>query len=81
MKFEIKDMNEGGYMKFNLSDSCLIRLGNIWLKKEEEKNDCCIRNINWFNYHNISNALCGKNPDTYGYTQFTLERLLIFQFY
>ena len=64
MKFEIKNLEAGGYKLYQQSNenSHLITLGNIYLKKEYNKNElCCYQFETCFNYHGIKKALCGKN--------------------
>ena len=39
----------------------------------------CYQNENYFNYHGIKNALCGKEPDKYGNMYFTPKRILVIQ--
>ena len=81
MKFEIKDSKEGGYKLYEKSDShFLIRLGDIYLYKENNKNESrCYQNENQFDYHGIEKALCGKiwNEDDEQY--FTPKRILVIQ--
>ena len=61
MKFEIKDLELGGICLFNQSSIDLIKLGNSWLIKENNKNKSyCRQNEDNFYYHEIKNALCGK---------------------
>ena len=58
MKFEIKDLKEGGYMLWGKSDSLLIYLGDIVLYKENQKNESnCEQNEEDFDYHGIKKAL------------------------
>ena len=60
LKFEIIE-NEVGYWLFNDIDSRLIAFGDIVLFKENLKNKSyCTQTENWFDYHGIENALCGK---------------------
>ena len=77
MKFEIKDLKYGGYKLWGKSDSYfLIRLGDIWLWKEDCKNEsCCFQTEDRFNYHGIKKALCGKVDPNY----FTPKRILVIQ--
>ena len=73
MKFEIENLEWGGYRLYKKSENYLIRLGDIYLKKENFKNySCCWKNENWFDYHGIEKALCGKHD-------FTPKRILVIQ--
>ena len=76
MKFEIKDLKRGGIYLYEKSDRRLIGLGDITLSKENKKNDChCDQDVDHFDYHGISNALCGKiHPN-----RFTPKRILVIQ--
>ena len=57
----------------------LISLGDIFLKKENEKNrSWCSQNENRFNYHGIEKALCGKTKYP-GDDNFTPKRILVIQ--
>ena len=61
IKFEIIDINNGGYYLYMNSESILISIGNIVLKKQNDRStSCCIENEDDFDYHEIENALCGK---------------------
>ena len=61
MKFEIKNMFFGGICLYEKSDEKLINLADIVLFKENEKNQShCYQSEDWFDYHGIENALCGK---------------------
>ena len=78
MKFEIKDLKEGGIYLYKKSDEYnLIDLGDIRLLKEYWKNESyCWQFEDRFNYHGIKNALCGKT----GYGEFfTPKRILVIQ--
>ena len=56
----------------------LIDLGEIHLKKENNKNESrCYQNEDRFNYHGIKNALCGKTGYIGGC--FTPKRILVIQ--
>ena len=60
MKFESKN-NSIEYFLCDKSDKSLIKLGDIFLNKENDKSLCyCLQNENKFVYHGIKNALCGK---------------------
>ena len=76
MKFEIKDLKDGGYYLWD--KSCigyyLISLGNIELHKEDFKNKShCLNIKNTFDYHGIDYALCGKPGDI------IIKRILVIQ--
>ena len=61
MKFEIRNVQEGGYTLHEQNDHPLISFGDIWLKKENCKTEsCCYENPQLFDYHRIDRALCGK---------------------
>ena len=65
MKFEIKDLEEGGYWLYEKSDDTLIVVGDIVLYKERKKNQSnYYQNENKFNYHGIKNALCGETKNS-----------------
>ena len=83
MKFEIKDLKRGGIYLWEKSDDDLIKLGHIYLKKENKKNKSyCYQNEDNFDYHGIEKALCGK---TYKFSNhplneyFTPKRILVIQ--
>ena len=78
MKFEIKDLEEGGYLLFSKSNKDnLISLGDIYLCKENKKHEsCCCQYENEFNYHGIKDALCGK---TWSFYPFTPKRIVVIQ--
>ena len=79
MKFEIKDLKEGGYILWKKSNDHLIGLGDIVLMKENKKfESCCYQFENSFNYYGIENAICGKTYEMEsGY--FTPKRILVIQ--
>ena len=80
MKFEIKNLIKGGIILCDPSNVDLIGIGNIGLYKEDSKNEShCYKNKNYFNYHGVKNALCGKEPDEYGNYFFTPKRILVIQ--
>ena len=73
MKFEIKNLQEGGIYLREKSDDRLIWLGNICLRKENDKNySFCQQNENYFDYNGIKKALCGEK-------YFTPKRILVIQ--
>ena len=76
MKFEIKDLREGGIILCETIYGVLIDLGDIHLRQKNWKyQSYCYQNENRFDYHGIENALCGKtNP-----TNFTPKRILVMQ--
>ena len=79
MKFEIKDLKYGGYELYIKSIGYLIVLGDIYLMKENKKNESyCYQFEDWFDYHGIENALCGKKPYPNG-EDFTPKRILVIQ--
>ena len=80
MKFEIKDSKKGGYWLYRkLNDYYLIVLGDIFLYKENKKNQSSCWQNEWrFDYHGIQKALCGKTyHNLSGY--FTPKRILVIQ--
>ena len=80
MKFEIKNLKEGGICLSEQSDDWLIRLGDINLRKENKKNrSFCYQNKDKFNYHGIENALCGKSAKKFFGESFTPKRILVIQ--
>ena len=61
MKYEIKNLKKGGIVFWKKSDDNLIDLGDIYLMKENRKNESfCDQNEDEFDYEGIPNALCGK---------------------
>ena len=77
MKFEIKDLRWGGYWLHDNTDCVLIRVGDIWLLKENKKNDSsCDQSEDYFDYHGIEKALCGKEGVR---EPFTPKRILVIQ--
>ena len=74
MKFEIKDLKEGGIWLYEKSIDGLIVLGDIILWKEKYKNhSCCYEDEDTFDYDGIEKALCGKIGC------FTPKRILVIQ--
>ena len=77
----INDIN-GGYELCDKSDNynCLIRLGDIWIYFKEFKTEsCCNETKGNFNYHHMTNALCGSTPDKCGWSLFDPKRILVIQ--
>ena len=76
---KIKNLEDGGYYLGEKSYGNLISLGEIYLKKENKKNESyCTQLEDRFNYHGIKKALCGKA----GYLsedKFTLKRIVVIQ--
>ena len=82
MKFQIKDLEWGGYRLYGKSWKDLIMVGDIKLYKENRKSESwCEQNQSehYFNYHGIQNALCGKQPNTRGIMYFTPKRIQVIQ--
>ena len=76
MKFEIKKLKKGGIFLCDKSDYDLIWLGEIVLRKENNKNlSFCCQNEDRFDYHGFEKALCGKIYPK----NFTLKRILVIQ--
>ena len=66
MKFEIKDINEGGYVLYDEKEYRFVNLGNIALYKDNWKGQStCWQNNTRFDYKGIDRALCGKEYNTY----------------
>ena len=76
MKYEMKELYESGIILWGKTNDSLITLGDIYLMKENKKNEsCCEENKDKFEYYGISNALCGKiYPKT-----FTPKRIIVIQ--
>ena len=82
IKCKIKDTEYGGYYLFDKSDEYeqLIIIGDITLFKESLKNQSyCEQHEDYFNYHGIENALCGKQPNDDGKMKFTPKRIVVIQ--
>ena len=73
MKFEIINPWEGGYTLSNQTDGLLIWIGDIILyKKEKRKYSSCLQTNDYFNYHGVEHALCGK-------IDFIPKRIVVFE--
>ena len=80
MKFEIKNSIEGGIFLHDKSDECLISMGDICIWKEKKKYESfCVQIEYRFDYHEIHNALCGKEPNEEGEMYFIPKRILVIQ--
>ena len=80
MKFKIKNLRYGGIHLYEKLDYELIKLGDIYLMKENRKNKSFYeQNKGRFDYHGIENALCGKDSDKYRKIYFTPKRILVIQ--
>ena len=81
MKFEIKNIVQGGYYLSDSTDYYLIQIGDICLKKEHRKEKSyCFQTENNFNYHNNPKALCGKEYDfSRKFEYFTPKRIIVIQ--
>ena len=83
MKFEVKNLSKGGISLFKKDDeeySDLITLGEIYLDKEEWKDDSNIeQHENIFNYHGIKNALCSGEKSETGEIYFSPKQFIIIQ--
>ena len=74
MKFEILSTDHG-YGLYDNSHERLIGIGNIRLYKENKKNEShCYQDYNWYDYHGISSALCGKSGNEFVDVIFLGER-------
>ena len=79
MKFEINENYEGRNLIEEKPDNYydLIQIGDILLKKEEMRKYCFVDQHEYhFNYHQIQNALNGKNGKE---NYFYLKRLIVIQ--
>ena len=55
-------------------------LGDLCLwKKGVSGKSYCHQNEEFFDYHSISRALCGKEPDEFKVMYFNIRRLLVIQ--
>ena len=80
MKFPINDTVEGGYKLFEKTHSTLIKLGDICLYKENSKSKSyCSQHEDYFIYHGIEKALCGRTSGLFGGGCFTPKRILVIQ--
>ena len=80
MKFEIKDINNGGIMIFENSCGFLIKLGDIVVFNKEYKHiSSCQQNENIFDYHEIKDALCGKTIEKGSTEHFVPKRIPVIQ--
>ena len=80
-RFDINNIRDGGYNLYEPYDDRLIQIGDILLMKENVKNKSyCRQEYNYFDYHGIESALCGKIS---GYQNdgenFTIKRFIIVQ--
>ena len=72
---EIKQLNENGCFVHSRRSDHLISFGEIVLYKRSKKNwSYCNQLEEYFDYHNIRDALCGK---TLWGNPFALKRLVI----
>ena len=81
MKFEIKHLEYGGLFCLSKYAPGLIQLGDINLRKENQKelSYCVAHDDNHFNYHGIKYALCGGKKYKYGDDNIIPERILVIQ--
>ena len=81
MKFVIKHLHDGGICLYEKSDVDLIDLGDIHLKKLNEKHESYCYQHEWiFDYHYIKKVLCGKVTIAFGTKErFTPKRILVIQ--
>ena len=79
MKFEIKNTRLG-FCLYKSKGEILSWLGDICLNKEEKKKESYCKQIKSnFNYQEIENAICGKQPNQDGEMQFTPKRIIVIQ--
>ena len=83
MKFEIKNMKDGGIRLCGKHFNELFLMGNIVLGKKEKKTETYFWKDDYedyFDYHGIENAVCGKTTDVYGVgDRIKLKRILVIQ--
>ena len=82
MKFEIKHLYYGSIQLSPISSGyeSLIYLGDIHLNKENNKNgSCCQQYEDYFNYHGIQKALCGKIGTWISGERFPPKRIFVVQ--
>ena len=82
MKFAVKDFEKGGIKLNNyaLKRCPLICFGEIVLYSKDAIENCnCYQNENYFDYHGIENALCGKSVNDITADSFIPKRLFIIQ--
>ena len=79
-KFECK-MIQYGYHLEQDSKPMLISLGDIRIYKEEfHQKSCCFQNENNYQYHSLTNALCGKiNNSNNDGDHFSIKRIVVIQ--
>ena len=76
MKFEIKNLKNGGIYLCQKTNKFLIGLGDISLRKENKKNESnCGQTESYIDFHGIKNALCGKIYPK----NFITKRILVIQ--
>ena len=77
MKFEITNFYLGSVVLFENYSEVLIDFGNVRLFKENYKNKSfCGQDTNWFNYHLMNKALCGKTGKK---NPFIPKRIIVIQ--
>ena len=76
MKFEIKNVSfRSGYLLYPKSFYVLIRIGIIWIMKENKKyKSFCFEKEYDFDYKGIENAICGKSNE-----RFTIKHFVVVQ--
>ena len=79
MKFEKVSKRNGAYFMQNISNERLIILGNISLFKKDVKEKSYTLQNDWFNYHGIEKALCGKVGNMEKGEHFTPKRFIVIQ--
>ena len=73
--FKIKNLNEGGIHLYQISSDYLIKIGKIFIMKENYKNYSYYDQIDHFDFQRIAKALCGRTyPE-----RFTPYRVLVIQ--
>ena len=82
IKCEIKDISFG-YQLFDNNNTILMKLGDIIIYKDNNKSSSYCNQTSNYNYHGISNTLCGKINILNNYNQqrdfFTPLRIIVIQ--
>ena len=74
MKFELKNINYGGYVLYEEATSELIELGDICLYKKEYTNQSySIQNEDCFNYYGLKHIFSNHDDS------FSVKRIVIIQ--
>ena len=80
MKFEVKNLKEGGHYLYPDSEEMLIQIGEIQLYKQHKRSQtCCVQHDDIFDYHGIENALNGAYPNVFDCMMFIPMRIRVIQ--